>query len=40
MYTASDSLTTVSCSDGANGLITKFGYSNLSKMYPYVTAWD
>jgi hypothetical protein len=40
MYNAGDSLTTVACSDGANGIMTKFGYSNLSPMYPYVTAFS
>lgn len=31
-------LTTVACSNGINGLITKFGYSDLSSLYPYVGA--
>jgi len=40
LYNAGDSLTTVACSDGANGIMTKFGYSTLSPMYPYVTAFS
>jgi len=39
-YNSGDSLTTVACSDGINGIMTKFGYSNLSPMYPYVTAFS
>ncbi len=40
LYTASDSLTSVACSDGVNGLITKLHYKDLSPLFPYVTAWD
>jgi len=40
MYTQYDSLTTVACSDGANGLMTTRGYSDLSKMWPYVGAFS
>jgi len=39
-YNAGDSLTTVACSDGKNGVMTKFGYNNLSPMFPYVTAFS
>jgi len=39
-YNAGDSLTTVACSDGVNGVMTKFGYSDLGPMYPYVTAFS
>jgi len=37
-YTADQSLDKVACSNGANGLITRWGYTNLSPMFPYVTA--
>merc|ERR1719379_34847 len=37
-YTATLPLTKVACSDGANGLITRWHYSDLSPMFPYVTA--
>jgi hypothetical protein len=37
-YTASDSLTSVACSDGANGLMTRWGYQTLEPMFPYVAA--
>jgi len=40
LYTSSDSLTTVACSDGANGIMTKMGYSNISPLFPYVTAYS
>jgi len=39
-YNAGDSLTGVACSDGANGIMTKFKYTNLSPMFPYVTAFS
>ncbi len=39
LYTKYDKLTTVSCSDGANGLMS-WGYKDLSMMFPYVTAWQ
>lgn len=39
LYTKTDLLTTVSCSDGANGLMS-WGYTDLSMMFPYVTAWQ
>ena len=35
-----DKLTTVACSNGANGIITKMKYTDISKMFPYVAAWD
>lgn len=37
-YTASQPLKQVACSDGANGLITRWGYQDLSPMFPYVAA--
>jgi hypothetical protein len=37
-YSASDPLTSVSCSDGANGLMTRWGYQTLEPMFPYVAA--
>jgi len=37
-YAASQPLTKVACSDGANGLITRWHYTDLSQMFPYVTA--
>jgi hypothetical protein len=37
-YSAGDSLTSVSCSDGANGLMTRWGYQTLGPMFPYVAA--
>ena len=37
-YFAGQSLTQVSCSDGANGLMTTFGYSTIDPMAPYVSA--
>jgi len=39
-YNAGDSLTGVACSDGANGIMTKFKYTTLSPMFPYVTAFS
>lgn len=39
LYKKTDSLTTVSCSDGANGIMS-WGYRDLSMMFPYVTAWQ
>lgn len=39
LYTKYDKLTTVSCSDGANGIMS-WGYKDLSLMFPYVTAWQ
>merc|ERR1712061_702272 len=38
IYDAKDSLTTVSCSDGTNGLMTRWGYQTLEPMFPYVSA--
>ena len=40
MYSASTPLTDCACSNGANGLITKFKYKDLSEMYPYVAAYS
>eukprot|EP00746_Dinoflagellata_sp_MGD_P125555 gnl/MRDRNA2_/MRDRNA2_60324_c0_seq1.p1 gnl/MRDRNA2_/MRDRNA2_60324_c0~~gnl/MRDRNA2_/MRDRNA2_60324_c0_seq1.p1 ORF type:complete len:248 (-),score=38.90 gnl/MRDRNA2_/MRDRNA2_60324_c0_seq1:352-993(-) len=37
-YTATLPLTKVACSDGANGLITRWHYSDLSAMFPNVAA--
>merc|ERR1711970_208429 len=37
-YTANQPLTKEACSDGANGLITRWHYNDLSPMFPYVTA--
>jgi hypothetical protein len=39
LYAPSTPLTSVACSDGANGII-KWGYKDLSPMFPYVTAWQ
>ncbi|KAI9197184.1 Cerato-platanin-domain-containing protein [Polychytrium aggregatum] len=38
--TPATSLDTVSCSDGSNGLITRWGYSDLSQLWPYVMAFN
>jgi len=40
LYSAGQSLNTVSCSDGIHGLVTRWGYTNLDPMFPYVSAWD
>jgi hypothetical protein len=40
LYNSNDPITTVACSDGANGLETRWGYTDLSPMFPYVAAWD
>eukprot|EP00122_Pirum_gemmata_P011961 Pgem_evm3s11094 len=37
-YTANQTLTSVACSDGANGLITRWNYTTLAPMYPYVSS--
>lgn len=39
LYTVDTQLNTLTCSDGANGLI-EWGYSALQPMFPYVAAWD
>jgi len=40
-YTSGESLNDVSCSDGANGLETRWGISTLSSpLFPNVAAWD
>jgi hypothetical protein len=39
MYQPNQSLTEVSCSDGTNGII-NWGLSDISSMFPYVTAWQ
>ena len=39
LYKSTDLLTTVACSDGANGIMS-WGYKNISRMFPYVTAWQ
>ena len=40
VYNASDSLTLLACSDGKNGLMTRWDYTDLSEMYPYVGAFQ
>eukprot|EP01062_Namystynia_karyoxenos_P026540 TRINITY_DN20591_c0_g1_i1.p1 TRINITY_DN20591_c0_g1~~TRINITY_DN20591_c0_g1_i1.p1 ORF type:complete len:367 (+),score=80.58 TRINITY_DN20591_c0_g1_i1:96-1196(+) len=40
MYNPGDGLTSVACSDGKNGLMTRFGYTTVQPMYPYITAFD
>ena len=40
VYTASESLTSLACSDGKNGLMTRWEYTDLSEMYPYVAAFS
>jgi hypothetical protein len=37
-YYKGQSLTTVACSDGENGLMTRFGYTTIDPMSPYVAA--
>ena len=39
LYAPSTSLGSVACSDGDNGIM-KWGYKDLSLMFPYVTAWQ
>ena len=39
LYQKTDSLTTVACSDGANGIMS-WGYKDFSMMFPYVAAWQ
>ena len=39
LYKSTDALTTVACSDGANGIMS-WGYRNISALFPYVTAWQ
>jgi hypothetical protein len=39
-YTPQNDLTLVACSNGVNGLITKFGYETISPLYPYVAAYS
>ena len=39
LYKSKDSLTTVACSDGVNGIMS-WGYKNISLLFPYVTAWQ
>jgi hypothetical protein len=39
-YTAQQSTSTISCSDGLNGLIAKFGLKDISSVFPYVAAWS
>ena len=38
LYTSNFPLTSVACSDGVNGLITRWKYINLQELFPYVTA--
>jgi hypothetical protein len=40
MYYQKFPLNNASCSDGANGLVTKFGYNTVEPMYPYVAAYS
>ena len=40
LYTLNFPLTSVSCSDGQNGLMTKFGIDTISPMFPYVGAYS
>lgn len=40
LYTSGTPLTSVACSDGVNGIMTRMSYSNLSPMFPYVTAYS
>ena len=40
LYKSSDSLKTVACSDGKNGIITKWNISNLNTLFPYVVSWS
>jgi len=37
-FYATQPLSKMACSDGANGLITRWGYKDLEQMFPYVTA--
>lgn len=37
-YKATDSLETVACSNGANGIMVKYGMTTLDQLFPYVTA--
>lgn len=39
LYQPSTPLTNVACSDGDHGII-KWGYKDLSAMFPYVSAWQ
>jgi hypothetical protein len=39
LYEPSTSLSGVTCSDGANGIL-NWGYKDVSAMFPYVTAWQ
>ena len=40
LYQSNTPLTSVACSDGKMGLITRFHYTDLKQMFPYVSAWD
>lgn len=40
LYSKDYPLIGVSCSDGKNGLITRWGISDLQTLYPYVTAFS
>lgn len=39
LYQPSTPLTNVACSDGDNGIM-RWGYKDLSQMFPYVSAWQ
>jgi hypothetical protein len=39
-YTQDNDLNLVACSNGENGLITKFGFANIQPLYPYVAAYS
>ncbi|CAF1558914.1 unnamed protein product, partial [Didymodactylos carnosus] len=38
LYSSDTPLTSVACSDGLNGLISKYGYNSVAPLYPYVMA--
>ena len=40
LYNAATPLSTCACSDGANGLMTRWKYQNLQSMFPFVTSFS
>lgn len=40
LYSPSTPLTQCACSDGQNGLITRWGINDLSSLFPYVSAFS
>jgi hypothetical protein len=40
LYQSSTPITSVACSDGINGLMTRWKISDLSTIFPYVAAWN